>query len=55
MGWNASSWHASNWFGGDWYQGPDDSPPAPALHPRWSYNRLGLGLGILYRPLQWST
>jgi hypothetical protein len=50
MAWNASNWHQSNWFKGYWDESGGPTP-APALHPQWRIHRLGLGLGLLYRPL----
>ena len=51
MPWNGANWHASYWFAGDWYQGPAGGTPVGPVSMQ-AIRRLGLQLGLYYRPLQ---
>jgi hypothetical protein len=48
MAWNSTNFRASNWFDGNWQLGPGGT----VFTADYGVHRLGLQLGLLYRPYQ---
>jgi hypothetical protein len=52
MAWNQTNWHQSNWFKGYWDESGGSTPPVGPVRA-YAIRRLGLQLGLFYRPYRW--